>query len=386
MARIKIRHLVSKPGRRGTIRYFWAPSPSLRKAGWKDVRVAEDTGREVDAIREAEEINARVDAWRKDEETHSPNSPVAKPHTMNALIHAYRQDVSFTRLAKKSKRGYNQCLDKIEAWGDGAPVAAITPKRIKTFYQAMSKTPASANATIRVMRVLLQFAISEDWIESNPAREIRLTNSAKKGKIWSREAVDYLVAAADAAERWSIGTSVMLNEWCGQRQGDVLAWRWDRYTTEGIEVKQSKTGAETVLPVDLVPHLVERLEAEKQRAKARAVTSTHIIINEATGQPYVEDTFRHDFAEIRAWAAMLAEIDGHMDLAQDIRGLWFMHLRHTAITRMAEEEIDNKLIASITGHSLKTVEEIIDRYMVRTKKMARKAFTKRLEGEQENNT
>jgi len=64
----------------------------------------------------------------------------------------------------------------------------------------MAATPASANAAIRVMRVLLQFAISEDWITSNPAREIRLTNNSKKGKIWSREAVTYLVEAADAAE------------------------------------------------------------------------------------------------------------------------------------------------------------------------------------------
>lgn len=61
--------------------------------------------------------------------------------------------------------------------------------------------------------------------------------------------------------------------------------------------------------------------------------------------------------------------------------LTFMALRHTAVTRLAEAECDTQLISAISGHSLATVQSILERYMVRTSKMARLAFGKRLAAE-----
>ena len=96
------------------------------------------------------------------------------------------------------------------------------------------------------------------------------------------------------------------------------------------------------------------------------------------------DNFRHVLSLIRESAAVRAEKEGHNELAAELRALEFRHLRHTAITRLAEAEVDTKLIAAITGHKLKSCEAIIDRYLIRTEKMARTAFAKRLDAEKEN--
>ncbi len=141
-------------------------------------------------------------------------------------------------------------------------------------------------------------------------------------------------------------------------------------------------------------HLSGRLDAELERGAgsgtAHHIAATTIIVSEQTGQPYAADNFRHVFAAIRAKAAKAAgayELDHLMpgrDMADAdafrvaMADLTFMHLRHTAITRLAEAGCDPQTIASISGHSLKTVGEILERYMVRTAEIACGAFQRRL--------
>ena len=62
--------------------------------------------------------------------------------------------------------------------------------------------------------------------------------------------------------------------------------------------------------------------------------------------------------------------------------LWFMELRHTAVTRLHEAGVDFLGIAGITGHTPGTVQAMCDKhYLVRTAKAAEGAFRKRLAAE-----
>jgi hypothetical protein len=165
-------------------------------------------------------------------------------------------------------------------------------------------------------------------------------------------------------------------------------------------VRQGKTGAGVALPVQMVPHLVARLEEEAVRAGALKASlgpddpvPATLLICERTRLPWKADHFRHAFAEVRAAAAKIQpefEIDYLMPGRDPtdpkafmiaMKDLTFMRLRHTAVTRMGEAEVDTKLIATISGHSLATVDGILERYMVRTSKMAQLAFGQRAEAE-----
>ncbi len=105
----------------------------------------------------------------------------------------------------------------------------------------------------------------------NAAEKPRLLKTELSGILWPREAVELFAATADAIGRPSIGTAVVLNEWMGQREGDVLRMPRGLFARRGdgtITVRQSKTRAVVNLPIGMVPSLVARVEGELARLEA----------------------------------------------------------------------------------------------------------------------
>lgn len=180
-----------------------------------------------------------------------------------------------------------------------------------------------------------------------------------------------MVKAADKEGHFALGTAAMLNEWLGQRKGDIITLPMSAWKDGAIYIRQSKTGAEVVLAAGEVPALKARIEEQIKRNKARTTPGT-ALIQKDDGRPYSADHFTHLFKQIRDKAAKHEK---------SLEGMIFKDLRHTAVTRLAESGAEIPEIASVTGHSMKAVHDIIDRYNVRTGKMARGAFLKRLKAE-----
>src|SRR3546814_3459257 len=116
------------------------------------------------------------------------------------------------------------------------------------------------------------------------------------------------------------------------------------YQDGALRFEQSKTKVDIDLPVDLVPHLFQRLCEEAARWAARKVTSTTLIASEATGQPYSIDSFGHAFREVRDAAAVK-----HPEMAR----LWFMRLRHTARSEEHTSELQSLMRISSAVFCLK---------------------------------
>jgi integrase len=195
-----------------------------------------------------------------------------------------------------------------------------------------------------------------------------------------------IVAEADAQGLHSVGTAIVLNEWCSQREGDVLNFKKPSVAGGTITLRQSKTGADVALPVEMVPALAARIAAELARHKERGLATPYLIVCESTRRAWQGDHFRHTFSELRRTAARRAEAAGDTELAADIRPRQFMDLRHTAVTRLAEAGATEPLIAAVTGHSLQAVRQILSHYLIRTEEQAREAFKRRLEAEQKRGT
>jgi integrase len=394
MARKRIRYLTERTGPTGP-RYFWQPSTALRVQGWQLTRLPDDFAQAVAA---AEQLNARVDAWRAgtgegprgEPPGQAPGKAAAgkmpriAPGSVDALISAYRASRFWLRLSPKTQCFYAWCLEKISAWAGDAPASAITPALVERFYQRLQvsgerdrkETPAKAAAVIRVLRLLLEAGRRLEvtpgvpYVTTNAAARPGLTvKRQREPRLWSAEDIAAMVAAADRLGWRSVGTAILLNSWIGQRLSDVLALpRWD-VTGGALVFRQSKTGRTVSLPVHLVPALVERLTAEAARPGA-VQSATHALVHDVTGKPWRADTFGHVFGQVRAEAAKTRP---------ECAGLWFMELRHTAVTRLHEAGVDALGIASITGHSEAGVLAILGRhYLVRTARAAERAFRQRL--------
>jgi integrase len=165
-------------------------------------------------------------------------------------------------------------------------------------------------------------------------------------------------------DMFSIGSAVVLNEWLGQRKGDIIALPPTCYSKGTIFRQQNKTHAEVLLPIDDVPQLKARLDLQLEHNRRLAVAPM-VLFPQPSGLPYSEYWFTHKVAEIR-------------DAVPGMRPLIFKDLRHTAVTRLAEAGATIPQIASITGHSFRTCEEIVDRYNIRTARMAKEGFRLRI--------
>lgn len=458
---LSVRYLIEKPGRRGEPpRYFWQPAAAMRKQGYALQRVPDNWAEIADpvtlkrlAIEAAQDLNRQLDARRKAEPAPT-RRPVAAPmRSVDALIALYKstdQPGAFRFKSngkprpRSTQRGYEQCLERIGAWAGDAPVTAIGAKRVQVLKQSMADTPSFANAVVRVLRLLLSFGRREEWLTINAASQPKLLGTDPSGQLWPAQAVVMFTETADRRGRQSMGTAVTVDEWIGQREGDVLRLPRNLLQRAGdgtVTLRQGKGGVAVSLPLGMVPHLVARVEAEQARLdklyKDAKVPPMTLIVSEETGRPYKEDNFRHVFADIRA--EMAAEMRRKKGWRLDDKGAWhnselrlmlsqcglagqaladrlafeykraasfevdylvpgrasdapdafllyveelqFMHLRHTAVTRLGESDASDELISVITGHAPASVKQILQRYLVRTKKLARLAFQKRLDAE-----
>jgi integrase len=351
VSRVKIRHLVAKP-QKSRILYYWQPTRILRAAGFLPRRLAERTNDVADAVREAEAFNRELDAWR------AGRVPVPiQPGTIPWLVKLYRADERYTSLRPKTQAGYDQCIGVIEEWSARAghlPLATISRKACRTFYRSMSRTPAQAAAVMRVLRILLGFAVDEGELERNPAERMRIKGSPPRRQVWTSEQIDAFVAAAVTEGRPSIGLAVRLGEGLGQREGDTLRLGWTAYDGAVVRLRQRKTGK--LIDVPVIADLRQALDQAPR-------TAATIVVSETTGRPYAEHNFGHLFREIADAAGLPSDLQ-------------YRDLRRTAVVRLAEAGCSIPEIAAITGHSLRTATQIQETYLPRNTVMAKHAIAR----------
>ena len=410
MSRIHVPYLAKKPGVGDVPRWYWTPGPELRQAGFRTQRVPDDwrgltdpVALEASAIAKAKELNAGVKTWRDNAAAGaSPkrraNVPVI---TVDEAIEAFKLSRYYKRLRDSTRRTYDQNLAIISKWSAAVPWRAITAKSVEEFYMAMQPNrPTLANGVIGMLRILLSYTATGKLRQPNAASAPGLIGVAPTGRIWPREAVTLFVETADEMGEFGVGTAVLFNEWLGQREGDLIRLKPPPLADGKIILRQRKRGAGVKLSLDIVPHLATRLAAELARtAEFRKVVrldrdAALPLVLDRRGRPYNEKSFQKKFAEVRtAMAKKRAsfpvdyivagsdEEDNPMVATLDLQA---MHLRHTAVVRLAEANVDDKGIAPITGHSLAGIKRVLERYLVRTGELAASAFRMRLAKENGN--
>lgn len=370
MANIKVRYLTKRKRKDGSARYFWQPDENLKAHGWKLTRLSDD----IDiAIKEAQDINQRVDKWRAGI---IKNPSTQKSGTIDHLIETFQSHRDYKDKRERTRKDYDSYLRIISEWAGDMPARTINARMVQDLYDKIrDKKPRKASYLITVLRLLFSFAERQSLIPigTNPATNPKITYKAKKAMLWTPDMVKDFVEEADKdPSTFAIGTAVVLNEWLGQRPGDVLRIGMDMYRNGSFEIEQSKTGAIVVLDADIVPHLKRRIEEQYRRNQAQRVVG-HTLIQRTDGLAYSVDWFGRIFGRIRAAAA---------EKNPKLKDAIFKDLRHTAVTRLAESGAEIPEIAAVTGHTFKSCQEIIDRYNVRTTKMARGAFLKRIQAEE----
>jgi len=192
--------------------------------------------------------------------------------------------------------------------------------------------------------------VDRGLVAANPcARGGRLYRGSRAEKIWA----DTDEAAFLERAPVHLHLALMLALWTGQRQGDLLRLAWSAYDGRHIRLRQSKGGVRVVIKVG----------APLKAALDAAVKRSTIILTNSDGKPWTSDGFR------ASW--------GKACRAAGVVGVTFHDLRGTAVTRLALAGCTEAEIATITGHSLRSVRAIIDmHYLSRDPALGDSAITK----------
>lgn len=394
------------------------PGPAVRKLGYKGEDLRHPDGRWFDLVeagRWAEARNAEIAARRQAKVAGQRLAPVRRPkhQTIEGLFDEWFESAKFTGGGSAGKRqvkplsantikDYKYKRDALfahDAELKGEPPAAITAMIAQGIFDQIweRKGLHTARGVAAVCSSLWKWAkargrggvLINPWLGlEKPVPEPRLVT-------WTDEEIVAMAAAADALGRPEIGDAVYLGLFTGQRQGDRLVLeRAGKDDAGRLLIRQRKTGA--IVAVPAAPQLVARLEAAAARRKDDKLQWPQVVIDETARAPFKADWYRHVFAEIRAAAAgglvlgldgiqpapAEAELTGHevwvLIPVPSIAGKRDQDLRDTAVTWLGRAGATVPQIASITGHSYVSINQVLKHYLATHPEMADAAIGKLL--------
>ncbi|ACL61097.1 tyrosine-type recombinase/integrase [Methylobacterium nodulans] len=275
--------------------------------------------------------------------------------TVAWLIRQYCDSPQWKKLAASTQEIGRLNLKAVEdKWG-ATPLEHAQSQRTRPLYlrwhDKMAAThPRAADAKLSALARVLSWGVDRGLITNNPVATFERAYKADRAeKIWLPEHV----AAFNKAASPELRLALLLALHTGQRQGDLLQLPWSGYDGTAVSLRQGKSGRKVWIPA------TRALRAELDAAPRRAVT----ILTKPDGESWTKDAFT--WAWGRAFEASEIKDDLH-----------FHDLRGTAVTMLSEVGSTPQEIATITGHTVASVNRILETYLARTRTLAESAIIK----------
>lgn len=281
------------------------------------------------------------DYWRlraATEPVPGAKGPRRHPHgSFGALIDAYLADKqAFGEKKGSTQRIYRMILEPLAEVHGHKPVTLLGRRHIKQWLNARGETPGMANMLVKVVRLVLSYAVENEYRTDNPAQRIKLFKLGEH-RAWT----DPECAAFE--DRWPAGSmqrrAYMLAKFTGQRCGDVARMTRAHRKEGAIRVMQQKT-------TDGKTNQEMWIPLHRDLAAELALGCEHMsFLTRADGSAF-------DSTSLGMWFADAIDQAGLPDAC-------VMHgLRKTAARMLAEVGCSIHEIASITGHrALKQIED-----------------------------
>lgn len=190
----------------------------------------------------------------------------------------------------------------------------------------MADRPHAANNLLKVLKIMLDLALDNGWIDRNPARGVKSYGKKTAGfHSWTDDEIAAFEARHPSGTKARLALALLL--YTAQRRGDVARMGWQHVRDGRLHVVQGKTGAELALA--LHPALVRELEATARGNMTFLVTEF--------GAPFSDAGFGNWFRD-RCREAGLVNCSAH-------------GLRKAAARRMAEAGMSADIIKAVTGHT-----------------------------------
>jgi len=291
--------------------------------------------------------------------------------TFNGLIRDYTLSEEFKiGLAQSTQTEYRRMLTKAEtAFGD-MPITGLEDWRVrKDFLDWREKVAREsglreADYRLSAISAMLTWAVDRGRLSENHLRGFkRLYHSNRAEIIWLPEHIAAFMKVAPL----ELQQALVLALHSGQREGDLLRLPWSAYNGKTIRLRQGKSrrGQKlgSVIEIPCTKTLRRMLDGMER--------TSPLILNTVTGRSFKKRHFSQVWNRVMRKAGLETVV--LPDIDKPVK-LHFHDLRGTTVTLLSEAGSTPQQVASITGHSLKTVFQILERYLARTRGLAEQAI------------
>lgn len=361
-------YVTTRPRRDGTFRVLFEVPPRRRPRGWPStiplpteasLRLGNLTcGAELAAIR-ADAASLYAKLLQQVDGREPGDSPARR--TIRGLVKHWQSSSAWnTEIRPKTRKTYQTYINHIVAWSDeagGPDPSTITRGTVEDMLSRFDDRPVTRKHVRKVMRLIMDRAVSVGWRSDNPCDGVRLKTPKAVFDIWEQSDVDAYVAAAHQIGRPSIAAAILLEWEIGQRLTDLRGFRVGaEYDPRAgvFRFSQSKTANKVVVSVS---------QSLRAMLDSAADGGLFIFREETTGKAYTEERLSRAFAHVRK--------------AVGGRYMQLRWLRHSCVVQLARAGCTTPEIAAVTGHSLSSVNGILENYLQRDGQVAANAQAKR---------
>jgi integrase len=251
-----------------------------------------------------------------------------KPGSISALVVRYYRSIEYFKLAKSTQATYRGILERFREDHGHRSVVGLDKQMVRKLVENKRATPWAANNFLKLLRVLMRFAVEEDMRRDDPTVGVRPIVSKTTGHhSWTEEEIAQFEKIHAVGTRARLAFALLL--YTGQRRSDVVRMGRQHIKEGCIAVRQQKTGWSGQIPV--LPELSHIITATPSDHL------TFLVTNErGKSKPFTAAGFTNWFRQICREAA-LPHCSAH-------------GLRKALSRRLAEAGCSEHEIAAITGH------------------------------------
>jgi integrase len=327
MAKIELDHVQTFRDRHGKLRCYF------RKKGFKRVPLLGQPG--------SAEFMAAYQA-ALDGITALPleiGATRTKAGTISALIIKFYNWRGFATLAPSTQKTYRGIIENFRTYHGDKPVAMLRRKDIERILDNRVSTPAAANNLLRMLRMLMQYAVTTGMRADNPTLGVKPIKYASQGfYTWSEEDIAKFEARHPVGTMARLAMTLMLYTGCRRSDAYVLG----RQQIKGGFLTYTQFKNRTRKPVTLTIPVHPELQRVIDATPAQHLT----FLTHGFGKPFKSAPSFGNWMKDRCMEARLPECQSH-------------GLRKAVSRRLAELGMSPHQIGAITGHS--TLKEI-ERY------------------------
>jgi integrase len=253
MVTIKLRYIVEDVDRHGNVRIYF------RRNGRK-IRIPEHPASEAFHRRYAELIGGDI-------EPQPSNDRTPKANTFRWLCVQFFGSPEYKRLDPRTqytrRRIFEAMFDEPVVPGANEkfadfPLDRITPKALRVLRDRKSDLPGAADNRVRALRKVFKWAVKQEHMPTNPARDIEYVGRGSEGwHSWTPEELEQFERRHPIGSKARLALTLL--SYTGTRRSDVVQLG-PLHVREGwIRFQQHKTGVTVELPI--APALQEAINA-----------------------------------------------------------------------------------------------------------------------------